>query len=179
MSKPVQAGPVKLIFSVFAQDVNLITDVIEILTDSYGPPDWIGKIVAFDYTDYYCAEMGKNLVRRFLSMEHLIRPETLPDIKLAANAIEDQFTVDSQRRVNIDPGYISKTNLILATGKNFTHRLYLRDGIYADLTLIYQGRQFRELPWTYPDYAAEEQKKMFNIIRDKFLLQLRMAQKKE
>ena len=117
--------------------------------------------------------MGENLVRRFLSMEKLIRPDTLPDIKLAANDIEDGFTEGERRLVNIDPGYLSKAHLILATGKGYSHRPYLRDGIYADLTLIYQTRKFCSLPWTYPDYADEKQLLMFGKIRAKYLLQLK------
>ncbi|HON59869.1 MAG TPA: DUF4416 family protein [Smithella sp.] len=175
MSKPSPAEPVKLIFSVLARDVSSLNDAVELLCRSYGVADFISEMKPFDYTDYYRDEMGDNISRRFLGMEKLIPPEMLPDIKRAANAIEDRFSCDSRRRVNIDPGYISKTNLILATGKNFTHRIYLRDGIYADLTLIYQGKRFRELPWTYPDYAAEKQKQMMGKIREKYLLQLRMA----
>jgi hypothetical protein len=134
-------------------------------------------MMPFDYTDYYRAEMGENLIRRFLGMEKLIDPEMLPDIKRDSNVIEERCSTESRRRVNIDPGYISKTNLILGTGKNFTHRIYLRDGIYADLTLIYQGKRFCELPWTYPDYAAEQQKQMMKKIREKYLLQLRMMKR--
>jgi|YelNatPaOPRAMG01_1025707.scaffolds.fasta_scaffold121278_2 hypothetical protein len=177
MSKSSLADPVKLVFSVLARDVSFIREVMELLARMYGPVDFVSAVLPFDYTDYYCAEMGEHLCRRFLSMENLIRPESLPDIKQATNAIEDRFSEDSKRRVNIDPGYVSKTNLILATGKNFTHRVYLRDGVYADLTLIYQGKQFRQLPWTYPDYAEEKQKTMMGKIREKYLWQLRGAEK--
>jgi hypothetical protein len=99
----------------------------------------------------------------------------LPDIKLATNDIEDRSALDKRRQINIDPGYISKAHLILATGKGYTHRPYLRDGIYADLTLIYQGKKFCPLPWTYPDYAEGEQISMFSKIRAKYLSQLKMA----
>jgi len=174
MSKPNPAEPVKLIFSVFANDAGRLDEIIGILSSAYGQPDFISAMVSFDYTNYYCAEMGENLVRRFLSMEKLIRPEDLPDIKLATNEIEDRSASNSQRQVNIDPGYISKANLILATGKSYTHRPYLRDGIYADLTLVYQGKKFCSLPWTYPDYADEKQLFMLGKIREKYLLQLKM-----
>jgi hypothetical protein len=122
--------------------------------------------------------MGTDLVRRFLSMEKLIKPETLPDIKLMTNNIEDKFSAEDKREVNIDPGYLSKANLILATGKGFSHRPYLRDGIYADLTLIYQDKKFCSLPWTYPDYADMKQHQIFSKIRARYLLQLREAKHK-
>ncbi|HNY50922.1 MAG TPA: DUF4416 family protein [Smithella sp.] len=175
MSKPGTAEQVKLIFSLFAQDDGLINETLETLSAAYGQPDFISRVIAFDYTDYYHAEMGENLIRRFVTMEKLIRPECLPDVKLATNEVEDKLTFNKQRRINIDPGYVSKAHLILATGKSYTHRPYLRDGIYADLTLVYQGKKFCVLPWTYPDYADEKQLKMLGRIREKYLLQLKMA----
>jgi hypothetical protein len=173
MSKPSRAEPVKLIFSVFATAIAQLDETIAKLSASYGPPDFVSDVVPFDYTDYYGPEMGENLVRRFLSMEKLIRPEILPDIKLATNSVENEFTEGGKRRVNIDPGYISKGHLILATGKSYAHRPYLRDGIYADLTLFYQNKKFRSLPWTYPDYADEKQLLMLGEIRATYLLQLK------
>ncbi|MGV8057425.1 MAG: DUF4416 family protein [Smithellaceae bacterium] len=181
MSKPTPAEPVKLIFSVFAATVAKLDEGIAKLSAYYGQPDFISDLVSFDYTDYYCREMGGNLVRRFLSMEELVRPEVLPDIKLATNGIENEFTMEGKRLVNIDPGYISKGHLILATGKGYAHRPYLRDGIYADLTLFYQNKKFCSLPWTYPDYADEKQLLMLNKIRATYLLQLKsmtLAQKR-
>lgn len=175
MSKPNQAQPVKLFFSVFAKEAARLNETIETLSFAYGQPDFISKMISFDYTDYYSAEMGENLVRRFLTIEKLIGPEELPDIKLATNGIEDQSAFNGQRQVNIDPGYISQANLILATGKSYTHRPYLRDGIYADLTLVYQGKKFRSLPWTYPDYADEKQLLMLGKIRARYLLQLKIS----
>lgn len=175
MSKPSPAEPVKLIFSLFAQDAVLINETINELSLAYGEPDFISVVLPFDYTDYYGGEMGENLVRRFLSMEKLIRPEKLPDIKRMTNAIEEKSAANLQRKINIDPGYISKAHLILATGKSYTHRPYLRDGIYADLTLVYQGGKFCALPWTYPDYADEKQLLMLGKIRDRYLLQLKMS----
>ncbi len=176
MSKPTQALPVKLVFSVLASAAGLINDTIRNLSALYGRPDFVSGQMSFHYTDYYHPEMGEALVRRFLSMEKLIRPETLPDIKLAANVLEGASAVDHKRRVNIDPGYLSQAHLILATGKGYTHRPYLRDGIYADLTLIYQGKKFCTLPWSYPDYADEQQLAMLASIRSRYLLQLKMAE---
>ncbi len=175
MSKPTAAEPVKLLFSVLATKVDLLNKAITILSAAYGQPDFVSVVMPFDYTDYYCAEMGDNLVRQFMSMEILIKPEMLPDIKLATNDIEDMSASDKRRQINIDPGYISKAHLILATGKGYAHRPYLRDGIYADLTLIYQGKKFCPLRWTYPDYAEGKQISMFSKIRAKYISQLKMA----
>jgi hypothetical protein len=175
MSEPTQALPVKLVFSVFAQAAGMLNETIRRLSVLYGQPDFISRQVPFDYTDYYHPEMGEKLVRRFLSMEELIRPENLPDIKLATNEIEKETALDNHRAVNIDPGYLSQAHLILATGKGYTHRPYLRSGIYADLTLIYQGKKFCSMPWTYPDYADEKQLAMLGAIRARYLLQLKIT----
>jgi hypothetical protein len=175
MSEPTQALPVKLVFSIFAQATGMLNDTIRKLSVLYGQPDFVSGQVPFDYTDYYDPEMGGKLVRRFLSMEELIRPETLPDIKLETNEIEKETAVDNYRTVNIDPGYLSQAHLILATGKGYTHRPYLRSGIYADLTLIYQGKKFCSMPWTYPDYADEKQLAMLGAIRARYLLQLKIT----
>lgn len=176
MSKPAKATPVKLIFSVFAPDAQMINQTIVHLSALYGPPDFVSDQIDFAYTDYYKPEMGSPLVRRFISMEKLIRPETLPDIKRSTNEIEEASATSGRRLVNIDPGYLAQAHLILATGKGYTHRPYLRDGIYADLTLIYQGKKFCPLPWTYPDYADEKQLAMLEAIRTRYLLQLRMVE---
>ena len=176
MSKPSQALPVKLVFSIFASATGLINETIRKLSALYGRPDFVSEQMPFDYTDYYHQEMGEALVRRFLSMEKLIRPDALPDVKIATNEIEEKSSVNAHRQVNIDPGYLSQSHLILATGKGYSHRPYLRDGIYADLTLIYQGKKFCSLPWTYPDYADEQQLAMLSAIRSRYLLQLKMAE---
>jgi hypothetical protein len=179
MSKPTPAEQVKLIFSIFASADEHLDQAIDRLTALYGVPDFISEMVLFNYTDYYRREMGENLVRQFLSMEKLIKPEILPDIKLATNGIENDMTKNGKRLVNIDPGYIAKGHLILATGKGYAHRPYLRNGIYADLTLIYQNKKFCSLPWTYPDYADEKQLSMLAKIRATYLLQLKTSDLKK
>ena len=175
MSKPTPAQPVKLVFSVFSSSPEKIDEALKMLAGLYGEPDFISAVLPFDYTSYYSAEMGESLVRRFLSMEKLIRPELLPAIKLSTNKLEDQLTCGRGRLVNIDPGYLSAAHLILATGKGYSHRPHLHSGIYADLTLIYARGKFCRLPWTYPDYADEKQLLMFGRIRSKYLLQLKAA----
>ena len=174
MSKPNEAEPVKLFLSVLAVTAELLDKTVSELSALYGQADFVSEQMSFDYTDYYKPEMGAALVRRFLSMEKLILPEALPDIKLATNEIEEKSAVGGRRQINIDPGYLAKAQLILATGKGFAHRPYLRDGIYADLTLVYQGKKFCALPWTYPDYADEKQLSMLIKIREKYLSQLRI-----
>ena len=173
MSDPQPAEPVKLIASLFSADGCLIGDALEALSAEYGRADFISAPVSFDYTDYYAKEFGGSLARRFVAFERLVRPESLPDVKRWTNTLEQRLSAGGRRRVNIDPGYLARAHLILATGKGYTHRPYLRDGIYADVTLIYRDKKFHSLPWTYPDYAGEETIGMLFRIREKYLLQLR------
>ncbi len=173
MSRPRPAQAVKLVISIFSANWTDIGAAVGTLTDRFGEPDFVSAGMPFAETDYYEGEMGKLLVRRMVSFGRLVRPEDLPEIKCLTNRIEEQYTQDRQRRVNIDPGYISPSHLILATGKGYSHRPYLRDGIYADLTLIFSDGTFRPLPWTYPDYAGSQMIGFLNRVREKYLLDLR------
>ncbi len=173
MSEPKQPEPVKLISSIFAGSKDSITLSIKKLSALFGSVDYISTFIAFDFTGYYEAEMGGSLIRRFITFEKLISPERLPEIKGMTNAIEKELVEKDNRRVNIDPGYMAQAHLILATGKAYTHRPYLKNGIYADLTLIYRHNSFRPLDWTYPDYAEERTVGLFNTIRKHYLIQLK------
>jgi hypothetical protein len=173
MSNPQPAEAVKLIASLFSGDGGLLAEAMAAFCQKCGRADFISAPVSFTYTDYYEKEFGAGLIRRFVSFERLIRPEALPDVKIWTNALEERLSIGGRRGVNIDPGYLAKAHLILATGKGYTHRPYLREGIYADLTLMYRDKTFHPLPWTYPDYAGTEVIGMLSRIREKYLLQLK------
>jgi hypothetical protein len=179
MSRPIDAEAVKLVMSVLSAQSGFLQDALSDLSGRYGTMDFISALLPFDYTDYYAGEMGSPLYRRFAAFENLVKPEALPDIKRETNVLEEKYAKDGRRRVNIDPGYINHAHLILATGKGYTHRPYLRDGIYADLTLIYQKGTFRTLPWTYPDYAAEGTIGLFDKIRCKYAVQAKNYRRAE
>jgi hypothetical protein len=173
VSKPTPAESVKLAASIFYADRRLLREILDGLSGQYGAADFISSEMPFNYTDYYSKEMGPSLSRRFVFFEVLMRPESLPEVKLYTNHMEEAFSMAGQRQVNIDPGYISKAHLILATGKGYAHRPYLRDGIYADLTLVYMDKSFHPLPWTYPDYAEKKVIDIFNRIRAKYAEQIK------
>ncbi|RKY87620.1 phosphoribosylformylglycinamidine cyclo-ligase, partial [candidate division KSB1 bacterium] len=113
-------------------------------------------------------EMGKNLKKRFLSFTELIYPDEITSIKIKTNEIEKKFTEKGKRKVNIDPGYISESKLILATTKNYSHRIYLNNGIYGDLHLIFKNGRFNPQPWTYPDYKEKFNLSFFEKVREKY-----------
>jgi hypothetical protein len=173
MSDPQSAEPVKLIVSLFSGEGRTLGDAVRTLSEKYGKVDFISAPVPFAYTDYYMKEFGGLLVRRLVAFYRLIRPDSLPDIKLWTNSLERRLSEEGRRKVNIDPGYLAKAHLVLATGKGYSHRPYLREGIYADLTLIYKNKAFQVLPWTYPDYASGEMIAMLTRIREKYILQLK------
>lgn len=135
--------------------------------------------VPFLYTTYYEKEMGRGLVRTFLLFQPLVGREELPSMKLRTNDMESLFSENGQRLINIDPGYISLEQVVLATTKGYSHRLYLGQGIYGDLTLVFGEGTFKTLPWTYPDYGSSESIAMFNAWRDQYKRALRSSFNKE
>jgi hypothetical protein len=117
--------------------------------------------------------MGAPLFRRMLSFQEHIRQNGLVDVKLATNGIEREYAVGNKRRVNLDPGYLVHERFVLATGKNYSHRIYLDRGIYADLTLVYRRGAFEALPWTYPDYAHHDLMSFLERVRKKYVFDLK------
>jgi len=169
MSIPQQSNPACLVVGMFMKDRSLFEKIVCCVKEQFGHIAMVSRWFNFDYTTYYEKEMGMPLYRRMVSFTDLIDPVQLPDIKLFTNQIELQFSDNNKRNINIDPGYIVPERFVLATGKNYTHRIYLDKGIYADLTLIYQKGQFNKLPWTYPDYAADNVKNFLNNVRKQYL----------
>ncbi|MDD5475906.1 MAG: DUF4416 family protein, partial [Syntrophales bacterium] len=142
MSFPRNTDPVKLLASVISAEESRISEVIGKMFEAFGQADYISAFMPFDYTDYYTEEMGSGLKRRMVSFESLVPPDGLSEIKRFTNTIETTSSRHGKRLVNIDPGYISSGHLLLATGKPYAHRPFLRDGVYGDLTLIYRDMSF-------------------------------------
>ncbi|MFP3867439.1 MAG: DUF4416 family protein [Desulfobacteraceae bacterium] len=172
MSIPGKPLPVKpLVSIIFAQpeaEANLLAELMTWL----GPADLVSPWWPFTHTAYYMPEMGPKLWRRLMSFLHLAQPGELPQWKLFTNSLECRYSLGERRPINIDPGYVARERLVLATGKNFVHRLYLDHGIYGDLTLTYHQGGFQPLPWTYPDYASSPLLDFLNQARKKYLWQL-------
>ena len=152
MGQPQPSDNVKLFSAITFADKNKYQQAKNIIVEQYGSIDLETKIFDFTFTNYYTAEMGKNLYKQFISFQKLIQPEELIDIKLFTNNIEAQFTINNKRIVNIDPGYLTNGNIVLATTKNFSHRIYLGKGIYGDMHMQYMHNNFVFNNWTYPDY---------------------------
>lgn len=121
----------------------------------------------FDQTDYYGPEMGEGLIRQWWVFETPVMPDALAGLKTWSGAVEDKNpNATSGRRVNIDPGLITLSSLILASTKNYSHRIYLGQGIYAETTLIFRHNRYQPLEWTYPDYKTEDALAFFSQARD-------------
>ena len=179
MSTPQPPKPAKLVIGLILKDEALLGPAAEALEQCFGMPDMVSPWLSFDFTDYYQREMGAPLQRRMFSFRSLVGQETLPEVKLETNRIEGRFRVDGQRRVNIDPGMVTFERFVLATGKNYTHRIYLGRGIFADLTLVFSGGAFQPLPWTYPDYAQAPLRGFIEEVRRRYRYDLQVRENQQ
>ena len=153
-----------------------VDQAISMLKEKFGQSYMTTDAMAFNYTDYYCREMGSPLYRLILVFSELVDRDSMPGIKTEANKIENNFLEHGKRRINIDPGLITLENICLATTKPYTHRIYLGKGIWAEITLMYKGESYQKLEWTYPDYGSNELIEFFNGIREKYKRRLRCHQ---
>jgi len=173
MGRISQPLPVKLIVPMFSGDEGLFLVAESRLEETFGPIDYRSGTLPFTHTSYYTPEFGLALLRKFVAFERLIDPSNLADVKHETNGLEHELASDGKRRINLDPGYISQSKLVLATTKNHSHRIYLCKGIYGEVTLRYQSKAFLPWEWTYPDYRTEEYREILEEIRRIYVEQLR------
>jgi len=175
--KPVQ--PVKLIVGMLSRSELLFEAAREKMPTEWGTIDIAGDVMPFDYTDYYFKQMGKPLLRQFVSFERLIDPGDLAQIKHQSNAWEDKLgqiepgrALAVERPINLDPGYVEQSKLVLATTKNYSHRIYIGSSMYAETTLRYHRGRWDTWPFTYPDYGGGAYDEFFTKVRDRLMEQL-------
>ncbi|MBN1763667.1 MAG: DUF4416 family protein [Sedimentisphaerales bacterium] len=168
--------PVKLIVGMLTQDESLFTEARRQMETLWGPVDIESEVMDFSQTNYYEKEMGGPLLRRFVSFAQLIDPGDLAQIKHQSNELEDRFsrsdiahTLAVTRPINLDPGYVDPGKLVLATTKNYSHRIYIGQQMYAEATLHYHRGQWQSWPYTYPDYAEEHYHKFLTAARQKLM----------
>ncbi len=169
--------PVKLVCGFIFHDQDILRYAVERLQVRLGSIDLHSEIFPFTHTDYYTREMGPELSRLFISFQRLIRCEQLPEIKILTNGLEENLALDApgglKRRINIDPGYLEASKLVLASTKNFSHRIYLGRGIYGEVTLRYRANRFEPLDWTYPDYQDHHLSDFLKQARRTYMGQIR------
>ena len=163
------ARPVIPICALCYQDDALLTLTLQKLTAAWG--DLIRRSPVFDFTHtvYYAAEMGGGLRKLYCAFSREIDPMQVVDMKLESNRIETESAQEGRRRINIDPGYLEAAKLVLATTKNYSHRIYLGQGIYGDVQLFWRGGRFQSNPWTYPDYQEAPSLAFFTELRQHYL----------
>jgi len=192
MGAIVDPAEVKLFVGMLAGEAARFAEAETLLVERYGPVDLSSDVMPFEYTDYYRKEMGGSLKRKFLSFERLIRPDGIVDIKRATNEIEEDLARREKgvrslasglltpssppaRPLNLDPGYLALSKVVLATTKDYAHRIYLGKGIYAEVTLHFQRGRYEPWEWTYPDYRTEDYARFFLEARERLREQLRTA----
>lgn len=173
MSEPKPPVPVKPLVSLLTVRRELASRALALLAEHLGPPDLVSPWWPFPHTDYYVPEMGRGLERCLASFLHLADPAFLPDWKHAALRVEGVLSLAGRRLLNLDVGYLTGERLVLATAKNFRHRLFLRRGIYGEVTLMAGREGWQALPWTYPDYASDPLRSWLLRVRNKYLWQVR------
>jgi len=154
-----------------------LTAAGEGLGTALGTIDLASEVWTFDQTEYYAEQIGPQVVRQFVSFEQLIDPGQLAAIKHRTNALEQQLAATLAtpfpRPVNLDPGLIEPSKLVLASTKNYAHRIYIGRRMYAEVTLVFDKGRWRPLPYTYPDYHRAEYFDFFSAVRTRLVHQLR------
>ncbi|MBT4482710.1 MAG: DUF4416 family protein, partial [Candidatus Latescibacteria bacterium] len=151
-------------------DENSLNGAENALIREYGPIEIQSPVFDFDMTDYYTAEMGRALKKKFYCFQRPVEPDTLSDIKLFANGTELTLPPGDMekpsRTVNIDPGYVTLAKLVLASTKDYSHRIYIGKGVFAEVTLRFIKGTFSTLETTFPDYKTPLAIEFFNSARD-------------
>ena len=169
--------PVKLIFGILAADKQCLSAAIETIGAEFGGIDFVSDVWPFDQTTYYKEQTGEHILRQFVSIEKLIDPGKLAKIKHKTNNLEQKLVkklgVELARPVNLDPGVIEPSKLILATTKNYSHRIYIGEKMYAEVTLMFDKGHWQSLPYTYPDYKQQCYFDFFDKVRKRLVEQLK------
>lgn len=177
MSEPHETRPVKYFLGLIYSPMVSLWDLERDLQRQFDFVDQKSPALDFTaFTDYYVDEMGPLLFRTWWTLHQLQPPEHLVELKLAANKLEDRYRElagTTGRVVNIDPGYLNESRLVLASCKDFAHRICLGQGVYAEVTMVYQGDSYRPLEWTYRDYQSPEAMRFFGQTRQDYQQQLR------
>jgi len=162
-----------LLISAICYHPNIDPTVIENALSEIGEIESRTRAFEFDHTHYYEHEMGRHLLKYYCTFKKYIDPSEIAEIKIKTNEIEERFIEDENRQINLDPGYIEVPKLILATTKNFSHRVYIGKGIYGDVQLVWKAGEFQFNPWTYPDYKEKEVVAFFSNARQQYYKELK------
>ena len=167
--------PVKLFVGVLTSLPEILPEVESQLTSLFGAIDERSDLIAFDCTTYYDDQMGHPIRRCFFGLVDLIPATEIAAIKIQTNDLEAKFQArhtQLPRPVNLDPGYMEQSKVVLASTKNFYHRLLIAEGIYAEVTLHFEAGAWRPFPWTFPDFRDGRYDAFFTALRRRYREQL-------
>ena len=167
--------PVKLFVGVLTSLPEIVPEAEARLSAVFGSIDLRSESFPFDSTHYYDEEMGSPICRLFLGFSELIEPSALAGIKIKTNDLEAALAAEEsrvKRPVNFDPGYLEQSKIVLASTKNYYHRVPISGGIYAEVTLHFEAGQWRSFPWTYPDFQGGRYNQLFSSLRNLYRDQL-------
>jgi hypothetical protein len=170
MAEPRAPVPHLLVVAAFSRHDEALAWARDRLETLYGPLGIASLPFHFHHTKYYAATMGTELRKQLLGFENLVSPDALAGIKLQTNALEDELACSGRfpeaRPLNLDPGLLQLGKFMLASVKDQLQRIYLRDGIFAEITLYFQDGEFQTLPWTYADYREPTVRAALRDFRD-------------
>ena len=169
MAQPKPPPPTLQLVAIFSRHNSALDWAIARIEQQWGKIALLSPRFDHSETTYYAADMGSGLMKQFLVIEGMYDPASLPESKLQSNAWEDELSRSGQyaeaRPLNIDPGYVTLSKLVLASCKDRAHRIYLANGIYAEECLYYLGAGWQSRPWTYPDYQRPDFQAFFEEAR--------------
>jgi hypothetical protein len=176
MAQAKKPDNVALIIGMLSMREELFAQAEEKMQTLWGSIEFQSLVMPFDFTDYYAKEMGAPLLRKFVSFAQYIDPGKLADIKHQTNVLEDKIAqtpagqaLEVSRPINLDPGYVEPSKLVLATTKNYSHRIYIGKSMYAECTLHYHKGFWQSWPHTYPDYAGGAYDEFLTKVRDRLM----------
>jgi len=158
---------VKLLIGVMYKDRGVLNKTVEILKERFGDIESTLEY-DFDFTDYYEEETGKELKKQILIFKNLIEREILAEIKNWANDTEDKLTESGKRKINLDPGYLTMHNVVLASAKEMPHKIYIGKGMFGDVVLEYKNKSFQHSNHTFPDFRSDKVKDFLNKVRENY-----------
>jgi Domain of unknown function (DUF4416) len=181
MAEPRLPDPVLLVVAVFSRHLEVLAWASERLEELYGPISLTSTEYEFLHTAYYEATMGACLRKRFLAFHNLVAADCLPTFKLQTNGLERELARTTRyvepRPLNLDPGLLSLGKFVLATTKDQAHRIYLREGIFAEVTLRFEAGAFEPWPWTYADYRELSVRAFLKEARDFYRRRLKSVRR--
>jgi hypothetical protein len=176
MALPHPPDPVLLVVAVFSRHTEVLTWARQRLEQLFATVALASQVYDFNQTAYYEPSMGPGLRKQFLVFHDLVPADCLAEVKLHTNAIEEELAranrYAEKRPLNLDPGVLALGKFLLATTKDQAHRIFLRDGIYAEVTLRFQDGAFEPWPWTYADYRLPLVRAFLKEARDFYRQQL-------